>query len=126
MSMPADRKYATTHEWYRSDSDVVTLGITQFAADELTDITYVELPDIGTTVSAGKAVGEIESVKATSEIFSAVDGKIVEVNEALNDHPELINEDAFEKGWIVKIAVQNDAGLASLMDADAYAKTVAG
>ena len=121
MKAPTDRKYAETHEWYLVEDDVVTIGITQYAADELTDITYVELPEVGTSVAAGDTVGEVESVKATSEILTAVAGKIVEVNAALADHPELINDDAFEEGWIVKIKADSLDGLESLMSAVAYA-----
>ncbi len=120
MKAPSDRKYSETHEWFLVDEDVVTMGLTQYAADELTDITYVELPEVGLTVSAGDAVGEVESVKATSEIFTAVTGQVVEVNEALADHPELINDDALEDGWIVKIKAESVAPLRELMNAKEY------
>jgi glycine cleavage system H protein len=125
MSFPTDRKYAETHEWTLVEGRVATMGITQYAADELTDITYVELPSPGTEVHAESACGEIESVKATSEFFSAVDGKVVEVNTELEDHPELVNEDAFGKGWMIKIEISNPSGLESLMDAAAYKKHIA-
>lgn len=120
MLAPVDRKYSETHEWYLLDDDVVTMGITQYAADELTDITYVELPEVGASVAVGDAVGEVESVKATSEIFSAVSGKIVEVNPALVDHPELINDDAFEEGWLLRIKADAIEPLTALMDAKEY------
>ena len=120
MLAPADRKYSETHEWFVIDDDVVTMGITQYAADELTDITFVELPEVGTKVTSGDAIGEVESVKATSEIFSAVPGTIVEVNTALVDHPELINDDAFEEGWLVRIKADSADPLAALMDAKEY------
>ncbi len=126
MSIPTDRKYCETHEWFAGEDNTITMGISQFAADELTDITYVELPEIGKVVSVGDVVGEVESVKATSEIFSAVDGEIIEVNEALADHPELINDDAFDKGWIAKIKVSSTASLESLMDAEQYKTFMAG
>jgi len=125
MSIPADRKYAETHEWYAVDGITVTMGITQFAADELTDITYVELPEAGTQVKAGAAIGEIESVKATSEIFSAIGGTVVDVNADLADKPELLNEDAFNAGWIVKIEASDLAPLETLMDATAYERATA-
>jgi len=121
MKVPGDRKYAETHEWFLIEEGVVTMGITQYAADELTDITYVELPEVGKAVAMGDAVGEVESVKATSEIFTAVSGEITEVNVALIDHPELLNDDAFEEGWIVRIAAENDKQLQSLMTAEEYA-----
>ncbi len=120
MNAPTDRKYAETHEWYLLDGDVVTVGITQFAADELTDITYVDLPEIGSSLDAGNAVGEVESVKATSEVFTAVSGKVVEVNEALVDHPELINDDAFDEGWMVKIKADSLEPLNLLLTGKEY------
>ncbi|HRX87537.1 MAG TPA: glycine cleavage system protein GcvH [Phycisphaerae bacterium] len=124
MSIPQDRKYSESHEWYRVEGNTVVLGITQFAADELTDITYVELPQEGAAIKAGAAVGEIESVKATSEVFTVVGGKVSAVNTALSDKPELINEDAFGDGWIVKIEAADLAPLEKLMDAAAYAKVL--
>ncbi len=120
MTVPTDRKYAQTHEWFLTDGDVVTIGISQFAADELTDITFVEVPEVGTTFAAGDSVGEIESVKATSEFFSAVEGTITEVNEALADSPQLINDDAFGAGWIAKMKINSPESLATLLDAAAY------
>ena len=126
MSVPTDRKYSKTHEWFLAQGDVVTLGITQFAADELTDITYVELPGVGTRFSAGDAIAEIESVKATSEIFSAVAGEVIEANTALVDHPELINDDAFDEGWLVKVRTDSTEPLTALMDAKEYVASVDG
>jgi glycine cleavage system H protein len=126
MGIPNDRRYSESHEWFLVEGGLVTVGITQYAADELTDITYVDLPEVGSTVSAGDAIGEIESVKATSELFTAVAGEVVEVNDALVDHPELINEQAFDDGWIVKIKAESVAPLNDLMDAKAYAKHIEG
>jgi glycine cleavage system H protein len=126
MGIPNDRRYSESHEWFLVEGGLVTIGITQYAADELTDITYVDLPEVGSTVAAGDAIGEIESVKATSELFTAVAGEIVEVNDALADHPELINEQAFDDGWIVKIKAESVAPLNDLMDAKAYAKHIEG
>jgi glycine cleavage system H protein len=120
MKAPTDRMYAETHEWFMLEDGVVTMGITQYAADELTDITFVELPKVGAKVAAGDAVGDVESVKATSEIFSAVSGKVVAVNTALTDHPELLNDDAFDEGWIAKIQVDNPDAIKSLMSAKEY------
>ena len=120
MTVPSDRKYAETHEWFLIEGDVVTLGITQYAADELTDITFVELPEVGASLGVGDVVGEVESVKATSEIITAVGGTVVETNSALVDHPELINEDAFEDGWIVKLKVDSTDPLGALRDAKGY------
>jgi glycine cleavage system H protein len=98
MAVPPDRKYSESHEWYQVEGQTVTIGITQFAADELTDITYVELPNEGAEFAAGDVIGEIESVKATSEMFCAVPGTVVAVNAALADAPELLNQDASRRG----------------------------
>ncbi len=125
MAVPADCKFAQTHEWYKVDGNVVTVGISQFAADELTDITYVEIPEVGTAVEAGTGIGEIESVKATSEIYAAVGGKIIEINTRLADEPELLNTDPFGEGWIVKIETSDLSPLEKMMDAAAYEKMIA-
>ncbi len=124
MSVPTDRKYSDSHEWYKVDGNTVIMGITAFAAEELTDITYVELPEVGSECTAGSAVGEIESVKATSDLYCAISGKISAVNEELAEHPELVNDDAHEKGWMVKIESSDLAPLDSLMDAAAYTEHI--
>jgi glycine cleavage system H protein len=126
MAVPTDRKYAKTHEWFLAKSNVVTVGITQFAADELTDITYVSLPEVGKTVQAGASFGEIESVKATSDLYSAVSGHIVEVNPRLANEPELINNDPFGEGWMVRIECADLSPLDKLMDAAAYERQIEG
>ena len=122
MTVPTDRRYAETHEWFLIDGDVVTMGISQYAADELTDITYVELPEIGTRLGVGDTIGEVESVKATSEVFSAIAGSIVEVNAALVDHPEMINHGCHRLSgggsglagcWWARISVAHMAALNS-------------
>jgi glycine cleavage system H protein len=118
--VPDDRKYTQTHEWLLAEGHVVTIGITQYAADELTDITYVELPETGTEVTAGRAMGEIESVKATSDIVAHVSGKVIEINEALADEPGLVNTDPFGRGWMVKLQADDLSPLEGLMDASAY------
>ena len=120
MKVPTDRKYLETHEWFLFDGEIVTMGITQYAADELTDITYVELPEVGTTLSAGDQISEVESVKATSEVFTGVAGDIIEVNVALADHPELINDDAFDEGWIARIKVTSPGAAQPLLSAKEY------
>lgn len=125
MSVPSDRKYTETHEWFLAEGDIVTMGITQYAADELTDITFVDLPDEGATVTAGEAIGEIESVKATSDVNCALTGTVLEVNTALADHPELINDDAFEGGWLLKIKADSIKPLNKLMDAREYEAHIA-
>ncbi len=120
MTIPTDRSYSKTHEWFLPSADIVTVGITQYAADELTDITYVELPEVGTHVAAGGNVGEVESVKATSDVLTAVSGEIIEVNTELVDHPELINDGAFEEGWLVRIRADSTEPLGALMNAKEY------
>lgn len=120
MQIPTDRKYAESHEWYLVDDNVVTMGITQFAADELTDITYVDLPAVGSSINADDTFGEVESVKATSELFSAIAGTVTEINEELGDHPELINDKAFEEGWLVRIKAESLDPLKELMSAKEY------
>jgi len=124
MSVPDDRKYLETHEWFQVDGDIVTMGITQFAASELTDITYVDVPKVGTHFSAGDVVGEIESVKATGEMYTPVAGEVVEVNEALADHPEYINDDAFETGWMIRIRADDLGPLEKLLTAEQYEASI--
>ncbi|MBI4581298.1 MAG: glycine cleavage system protein GcvH [Planctomycetes bacterium] len=122
---PKDRKYSKTHEWFRVEGDVVTVGITRFAADELTDITFVDLPPVGTRLTAGKPFGEIESVKATSDLVSSVAGEVIEVNRRQAEEPELVNHDSFGEGWMIKVRSSDLAGLETLMDADAYDRMLA-
>ena len=125
MAVPQDRKYAQTHEWFKPEGNTVTVGISQFAADELTDITYVELPEVGSEVTAGEDFGEIESVKATSGLFCAVSGKVIAINERLADEPELVNNDPFGEGWMIKIECSDLSPLEKLLDAVAYEKMIA-
>lgn len=126
MAVARDCKYAQTHEWFRVSGKVVTIGITQFAADELTDITYVSLPAVGSQVTAGKSFGEVESVKATSDVYSAVSGKVVEINGKLDKQPELVNTQPQADGWMIKIECADLLPLDKLMDAAAYEKMLAG
>jgi len=125
MAVPQDCKFAQTHEWFKVEGNTVTVGISQFAADELTDITYVELPEVGSEVTAGEDFGEIESVKATSGLYCAVSGKVIEINERLADEPELVNDDPFGEGWMIKIECTDLSPLEKLMDAAAYEKMIA-
>jgi glycine cleavage system H protein len=117
---PADLKYARSDEWVRVEGDTATLGISDYAQDQLNDIVFVELPAIGTAVKKGATFTTVESVKAASDIISPVSGTIAEVNTALQDQPELINSDPFGKGWIVKIKVSDASGVNDLMDSAAY------
>jgi len=120
MSSPDDRRYSDSHEWHKNEDGVVTLGITPFAVNELTHITFVEMKPAGTKVAAGDPVGEVESVKATSDIYTAVAGEIVEVNDKLNDDPSLLNSDPFGDGWLIKLKIEDPSALESLMDASSY------
>jgi glycine cleavage system H protein len=120
MPVPNDRRYLDTHEWHMAEDDVCTIGITQHAADELTDITYVDLPDVGSEVSAGEAFGEVESVKATSDLVSGVGGEVIEVNEELSADPSLVNSDPHEAGWMIKVRMSDSSQLDVLLDAEGY------
>jgi glycine cleavage system H protein len=122
MSSPTTLRFSESHEWFKADGATVTLGITKFAADELTDVTYVELKPVGTKLQAGSSVGEVESVKTTSEVFSAVAGEIVEVNAKVTADPSLLNADPFGSGWLVKIRATDTTPLAKLMDQPTYDK----
>jgi glycine cleavage system H protein len=120
MATPADRMYSSSHEWHKVDGDTLTLGLTQFAVDQLTDVTYVEMKKPGTRFKAGDVIGEVESVKTTSDIYCAADGEVAEVNGALADNPGLLNTDPYGKGWLVKVKVTDRSGLSKLMDSKAY------
>lgn len=120
MSAPADRLYSESHEWHKVEGDTLTLGITQFAVDALTDVTYVEMKKAGTKFKAGESIGEVESVKTTSDIYCAVDGEVIEVNKALADDPSLLNSDPYGKGWLVKIKFADKGGLSKLSDSKKY------
>lgn len=120
MSSPSDCRFSESHEWFRVEGDLVTVGISQFAADELTDITYVELKPQGETISPGDAIGEVESVKTTSDVYSVVGGEIVEVNEKAVEDPSLLNSDPFGEGWLVKIRTDDIGLLDDLMDQPTY------
>ncbi len=117
---PTDRKYAETHEWHKSEGGLIVLGLTPFAVAELTDITFVEMQGAGTQITPGDSLGEVESVKATSDVYSAVPGEIAEVNDALADQPSLLNSDPYGAGWLVKIKPSETSALDGLMDGGAY------
>ena len=120
MSCPTDRRYSDTHEWHKAENGTASIGITRFAIDELTDITYVQLPKVGAQVRAGSAMGEIESVKATSELYSGVSGKVTAVNDAVSTDPSIINQDPYDKGWLVRVEMSDASELEHLLDAKAY------
>ena len=125
MSYPDDLRYSKEHEWVRADSDDATIGITSLAADELGDIVFVELPEVGATLTQFGTFGVVESVKAVSDLYAPVSGEVTEVNEALRDSPELLNSDPFGEGWIAKITLADRSEIDALMDAAAYAEETA-
>lgn len=118
MSNPADLLYNKSHEWLRIEGDEAVIGITHFAQEALGDITYVDMPAVGDSLSAGEEFGSIESVKAASELYGPASGEIVAVNDALNDAPELVNKDPFGEGWMLRIKLESKAD--GLLDAAAY------
>lgn len=120
MASPADCLFSESHEWHKVAGDTVTIGLTRYAVDALTDVTYVQVKPVGTKVNAGQTVGEVESVKTTSDIYSGVSGEIIEVNKAAADDPSLLNTDPLVKGWLVKLRMTDQSGLAKLMNASAY------
>jgi glycine cleavage system H protein len=123
MSYPADLKYTKDHEWIRVSGDTAEVGITDYAQQQLGDVVYLDLPDVGRTIAAGDSFGSIESVKAVSELFAPMGGEVVAVNEALKNHPETVNKDP-HGSWMVKVKLANPAETAALMDASQYESTL--
>ena len=119
MSYPAELKYTKEHEWIRVDGNTGAIGITDFAQQQLGDVVYVELPEVGTQLTAGKVFGTIESVKAVSELYAPVSGEVLEVNAGLKDHPDNVNSKPHES-WMVKVKLANAGDAADLLDATAY------
>ena len=122
--VPADLRYTAEHEWIRIDGEVATIGVTDFAQDALTDVVWVELPEEGTSVAEMVSCGSVESVKSVSEIYAPIEGEITEVNEALEDAPEQINQDPYGEGWIWKMSIGDASQLDGLMDAAAYSALI--
>jgi glycine cleavage system H protein len=120
MGYPDDLRYSKEHEWVRADGGTATIGITSFAADELGDIVFIELPEVGGQLTQFGTFGVVESVKAVSDLYAPVSGSVVEVNEALREAPELLNSDPFGEGWIAKVELGDPSELDALMDAEAY------
>jgi glycine cleavage system H protein len=119
-SYPDDLKYHSEHDWARVDGDVATLGITWYAQDQLGEVVFFDPPEVGATITKDQAYAEVESVKAVSDVIAPVSGEIVEVNDALKDAPEQINEDSYGEGWLVKVKLSDPSELDSLMDAESY------
>jgi glycine cleavage system H protein len=120
MAHPSDRSYSKDHEWVLVDGDVATIGISDFAQDQLGEVVYVDMPSEGDTLTAGDAFGEIESVKSVSELIAPVSGEIAEVNDSLADAPETVNADAHGAGWMIKVRMSDDTELDGLLSSDDY------
>lgn len=119
--IPGELAYTKTHEWVQQEDDgTVLVGITDYAQESLGDLVFIELPEVGATVSAGDACAVVESVKAASDIYAPVTGEVLEVNEDLADSPEIVNQDAYNSGWLMKIKLGDESDLDDLLDADAY------
>ena len=125
MPSPTDRRYTKEHEWVRVQNDLGTVGITDYAQDQLGDIVYVDLPSPGTQVKQLEKLGEIESVKAVSDLYSPVSGEVVEVNQGVNDRPELVNQSPYEEGWLVHVRLADPAELDNLLTAKQYDELIA-
>jgi glycine cleavage system H protein len=124
VEYPADLKYTDDHEWLRVEDDTGTVGITDFAQRELTDIVFIELPSVGDVIAQGETFGTVEAIKAVSDLYCPVDGKIVEVNEELTDHPEWVNDDPYGSGWMIKIEMADPEQAEALLTADQYKENV--
>ncbi|MEJ2201259.1 MAG: glycine cleavage system protein GcvH [Desulfuromonadaceae bacterium] len=124
MEFPEELKYTEEHEWVLVEDALTTVGITDFAQESLGDVVFVELPEVGALLEAGKPFGVVESVKAVSDIYAPVSGEVIEVNEELQDAPELVNTSPYDDGWMVKVKLSDEAELNDLMDADAYQEFV--
>lgn len=120
MNVPEDLRYTSEHEWVRLEGDVARVGVTDYAQDALGDVVYVSLPEVGATVVAGSACAEVESTKSVSEVFAPLSGTVTEVNAELAEAPQLVNEDAYGKGWVFAVAISDPSEAAGLMDAVAY------
>ncbi len=126
MEIKSELKYTKDHEWVKVEGDQAIIGITDYAQGELGDIVYVEIEALGEDLKKEEIFGSVEAVKTVSDLFLPVSGKITEMNEELEDNPELINEDPYEKGWIIKMEIQNPAELEELLDSDSYKDLVDG
>lgn len=120
MSAPENLKYTKTHEWVKVEDDIVTVGLADYAQQELGDITYLELPDVGTSISAGEPFGVVESVKAASDIYSPLDGEVLERNDGAVDAPEVINSSPYGDAWLIKVRVSDPAQIEALMNPEEY------
>jgi glycine cleavage system H protein len=124
MSTPKELRYSEEHEWVKTEGNTVRIGITHFAQSELGDIVFVELPEVGDTVTADEPFGSVESVKTVSELYAPVSGKVVEVNEDLNDNPEYVNESPYEKAWMIVVEPTDASEVDNLMTAEKYEEMI--
>ncbi|KAB2492282.1 glycine cleavage system protein GcvH [Priestia endophytica] len=124
MSLPKDLRYSEEHEWVKVEGDKVTIGITDFAQSELGDIVFVELPEVGATIEADEPFGSVESVKTVSELYAPISGKVVEINENLDDSPEFVNESPYENAWMIVVEPDNKEDIEKLMTAEEYQKMI--
>jgi glycine cleavage system H protein len=125
-SYPDGLKYHPEHDWAKVDGDSATFGITWFAQDQLGEVVFVELPEVGSTVAANSAYAEVESVKAVSDVYAPLSGEVTEVNDALKDTPETLNEEPYDGGWIAKVKLSDTSEVESLLEVDAYKKLLEG
>ena len=125
MNVPEELKYTEDHEWAKIEGDVAIIGITDYAQGELGDVVFVELPEVGSTVSKGETFGTIEAVKAVADLFAPVSGEVVEVNEKLGAEPETVNKDPYGEGWMIKVKLSDPAEVDSLMNAKQYKEKIA-
>ncbi|KOO37102.1 glycine cleavage system protein GcvH [Priestia koreensis] len=124
MSTPKELRYSEEHEWVKTEDNLVRVGITHFAQAELGDIVFVELPEVGATVQVNEPFGSVESVKTVSELYAPISGKVVEVNEELNDNPEFVNESPYEQAWMIVLEPSDASEVDKLMNADDYKKMI--
>lgn len=122
MSSPSDRRYLESHEWHKPEGELVVIGVSQFAVDELTDVTFLEIKTRSGSIKAKQTIADVESVKATSEIYSGIDGQIVQFNQAAMDNPAILNQDPFGQGWLIKVKPADPKQLDSLLSAADYDK----
>jgi glycine cleavage system H protein len=120
VTVPQDLFYSKTHEWISLNESIATVGITDFAQSQLSDLTFVELPEVGTEFAAGDEAAVVESVKAAADVYAPVAGEVIETNGELEDSPELINKDAFGEGWLFKLKIVDESEIDNMMDADSY------
>jgi glycine cleavage system H protein len=124
MEFPDELKYTEEHEWVLVEDDTVTIGISDFAQDQLGDVVFVELPEVGDLLEIGKPLGVVESVKAVSDVYAPLTGEVVEINDELPDEPEMLNTSPYEDGWMIKVKLTNPDELEDLMDADSYLRFI--